>query len=231
MIDVKRVDGSSMAALTAKNLLKDEVVEVGIHLYTTTTGIGSYTVLAAGFSNPNNIAIDGAYTKQPGLHNNKAFWHTDANGGMYLRWAATWNQWIFDDDLVDTTSVAYITGTVASTTPVVGTFTNTWRYGTTSGNNGAIVPSMKIEQTVGGTKARSQSVGETKLLLSTNSSEGGCQFQKPGASGSFATEVWVRISAGESEVKTFMKCNSPTAIGVVIKVAVDTAINVYVYVE
>ena len=107
------------------------------------TGIGSYTVTAAGFSNPNNIVVDGIYTKQPGLHATKAFWHTDSNGGMYLRWASTWNQWIFDDDLVDTTSVAYVTGTVASTMPTTGTFT-TWKYGSTSGNNGANVPSMKI---------------------------------------------------------------------------------------
>ena len=156
---------------------------------------------------------------------------------MYLRWSMGWGEWGFDNDLVDQPaasgagSVAFISGTAASTTPTTGTFTNTWKYGRTSGNNNVNVPSMKIVQTVGGTKARSLSVGETKLLLSTKSSEGGCQFQKPGASGSFATEVWVKFSAGESEVKTFMKCNSPTAIGVVIKVAVDTAINVYVYAE
>ena len=228
MIDVKRVDGSSMVAPTAKNLLKDEVVEVGIHLYTT-AGSGSYTVTAAGFSNnPNNIAIDGVYTKQPGLHATKAFWRTDSNGGMYLRWASTWKQWIFDDDLVDTTSVAYITGTAASTTPTTGTFINKWKYGSTSGKNTVNVPSMKIEQTVGGTKAaRSSSIGDTKLLISFTTQTGGCKIQlavgKP-----FHNSADVTIADGKSDVNVNMTCTSTTATGVVIKVMVATAINRYV---
>jgi hypothetical protein len=61
-----------------------------------------------------------------------------------------WNQWIFDDDLVDNTSVAWKWSPTNSTSPEVGSFsqydywTGTWRFGSTSGNNGEPVPELVI---------------------------------------------------------------------------------------
>ena len=38
----------------------------------------------------------------------------------YLRWATTWTQWIFDNNLVDHTSVAWIPAAASSTAPILG---------------------------------------------------------------------------------------------------------------
>ena len=43
-----------------------------------------------------------------------------------------WNQWIFDDDLVD------------NRWSQVRSFSDTWRFGSTSGNNGEPVPELVI---------------------------------------------------------------------------------------
>ena len=36
-------------------------------------------------------------------------------------WATTWTQWIFDNNLVDHTSVAWIPAAASSTAPILGT--------------------------------------------------------------------------------------------------------------
>ena len=58
---------------------------------------------------------------------------------MYLRWAEQWNQWIFDDDFVDQQSVAWY-GSDSPPLSEPPTATRSWKYGSTTGNNGGPVP-------------------------------------------------------------------------------------------
>ena len=56
-----------------------------------------------------------------------------------------WNQWIFDDDEEDITSVAWKPADTASVAPDVGSFSD-FRYGSTCGNNGVMVQSLVISE-------------------------------------------------------------------------------------
>ena len=108
-------------------------------------GVTYYVTTPRGFSNPNGKQIAGEYTEQSENVNGKTAWKNV--GGMYLRWASMWNQWIFDDDLVDNTSVAWKSSSPTnSTSPEVGSFSGTWRFGSTSGNNGVPVPLLVIKR-------------------------------------------------------------------------------------
>lgn len=103
----------------------------------------SVSVSTASFSNPNGFQIDGEYILQRGALNGKAYW-LRSTGGMYLRWASMWTQWVFDDDTIDTTTVAWIPARAESAYPNVGTFARAWIYGSTAGNNGVPIPSLTI---------------------------------------------------------------------------------------
>ena len=41
--------------------------------------------------------IDGTYELQKGLDHTKHIWMRTTKPVMYLRWATTWRQWIFDN--------------------------------------------------------------------------------------------------------------------------------------
>ena len=84
------------------------------------------------------MAIDGMYSFDGSINGKKAWRKSD---GICLRWASMWDQWIVDDDTVDTTSVTWRAST--ADTPPVESFTD-YRYGTTCGNNGVYVQSVNI---------------------------------------------------------------------------------------
>ena len=96
-----------------------------------------------GWNCPNTITIDGSYTLVQDI-NQKQAWQN--NDGIYLRWASMWNQWIFDYDKKDITSVAWKPADIASVVPDVGSFSD-FRYGSTCGNNGVMVQSLVISET------------------------------------------------------------------------------------
>lgn len=50
----------------------------------------------------------------------RSLWVRTTSPRMYLRWAQQWTQWIFDDDLIDQTSVAWIPADIHSVNPVIG---------------------------------------------------------------------------------------------------------------
>ena len=97
-------------------------------------------MITTGWNCPKSKSIDGSYTLVEEI-NGKQAWQN--NDGIYLRWASMWNQWIFDDDEEDTTSVAWKQADTASVAPDVGSFYD-FRYGSTCGNNGVMVQSLVI---------------------------------------------------------------------------------------
>ena len=104
---------------------------------------GCFSVSTAGWNCPNGLEIDGLYSLTEDV-NGKSAWKN--SNGMYLRWASMWDQWIFDDDEQDITTVARKPADVTSDSPVAGTFTE-FRYGTTCGNNGVSVQTLVISET------------------------------------------------------------------------------------
>lgn len=71
-----------------------------------------------GFDCPNDHSIEGVYCIQSSAHNRKDHWQKP-DGSMHLRWASMWTQWIFDDELLDITSVAWIDSDLSSLSPEV----------------------------------------------------------------------------------------------------------------
>jgi len=104
-----------------------------------------YRVTTAGWNCPNGFLIDGIYQYSGEINGKSSFQNSY---GMYLRWASTWTQWIFDDDTVDTTSVAFQPSNADSTAPPTGTFLGAsddfFYYGSTCGNNADLVQSLQI---------------------------------------------------------------------------------------
>jgi len=99
-----------------------------------------FDVVSPNFSCPSHFNIIGTYLYE-GVLNGKSYWK-HSNQSMYLRWAPMWTQWIFDNDFVDTTSVAWTPFSQTSTLPPNATVV--WYYGSTCGNNGCFVPALDI---------------------------------------------------------------------------------------
>jgi len=129
-----------------------------------------YAVSTSNWDCPNGHSIDGTY-RPAGEVNGKTAWQK--SDGTYLRWASMWIQWIFDDDTVDSTSVAWMPASASSTKPSTGTFSD-YRYGMTCGNNGVYVSSLTITEFICGSDATCYVENDNSFLSGYPSSATKC---------------------------------------------------------
>jgi hypothetical protein len=114
----------------------DNIPAVSLSLSACSADQEPFCVVSPTFGCPNQFEIEGNYSYQ-GVIQGKAYWKHPSQM-MYLRWAARWTQWVFDNDFVDASSVAWEPAAQNSVRPPFGAV-NIWKYGSTCGNNNVVV--------------------------------------------------------------------------------------------